>query len=306
MTRTLSCLIIAAVLLGGAGCAGVTEPFGVEDPFAIPKPFQGVARNDAMLQEAAVVPAVVVEAPRGLDGEFGAVLRDKIVASAQARDVPALTEPTVRAWVLSARVARIFANDGNHGAAGERAVISWELFDEQGGKRAHFAVAFAGNEATLAASEIAALAKDTAAQLDAALMRPATQVAEKPQASEQAVAWIGAIRGAPGDGNVALARSLAAILPMKGVRVDGAKANAQWLLEGRVRITKASPKEDLVTLTWRVLDAKGVEVGKIEQENAVPRGRLRKTWAEIAGFAAEAAAEGIAQLIQQVSEAKPG
>jgi hypothetical protein len=38
----------------------------------------------------------------------------------------------------------------------------------------------------------------------------------------------------------------------------------------------------------------------------VPRGRLSKPWAEIAGFAAEAAAEGIAQLIQQIAQAKAG
>jgi hypothetical protein len=60
-----------------------------------------------------------------------------------------------------------------------------------------------------------------------------------------------------------------------------------------------------VTLIWRVFDAKGKEAGNIRQENAVPHGRLSKSWDEVAGFAAEAAAEGIAQLIQQVGPPKP-
>jgi hypothetical protein len=64
--------------------------------------------------------------------------------------------------------------------------------------------------------------------------------------------------------------------------------------------------QDVVTLTWRVLDASGSEAGTIAQENAVPHGRLAKPWREIAGFAAEAAAEGIAQLIQQVTSGPKG
>jgi hypothetical protein len=52
------------------------------------------------------------------------------------------------------------------------------------------------------------------------------------------------------------------------------------------------------------MDARGKEAGTITQENAVPHGRLDSKWGEIAGFAGEAAAEGIAQLIHSFA-AKP-
>jgi hypothetical protein len=300
MRRRLPLFVL--IVLGVAGCAGLTEPFGVEDPFAIPKPFQGVERNDDMLKQATEVPAVVVEAPMGLDEIVATALRDRVVVAAQARDVPALAAPTVRAWVLSAQVARIVPSER---PVVEQGVISWQLFDDQGTERARFPVTFVGNETRLTDVELGVLAEQTATQLDTALMRPGTQVAQNSATPERAIVWIGAIRGAPGDGNLALARVLAAVLPLKGVRVEAAKAKAQWRIEGQVKIANTSATQDVVTLTWRVFDAKGIEAGKIQQENAVPRGRLNKSWAEIAGFAAEAAAEGIAQLIQQVSAPKP-
>ena len=100
------------------------------------------------------------------------------------------------------------------------------------------------------------------------------------------------------------AGALQAVLPIKGVRIERSRDKAAWRIEGKVKVAPKSATEDVVSLTWRVLDAKGKEAGTIAQENVVPRGRLKKPWAEVAGFAAEAAAEGIAQLLQQVAQAK--
>lgn len=299
--RILSAAVGVAFLLAAVGCAGFTEPLGMEDPFAISRPFQGQERNDTMLQQAAEVPAVVVEAPKGLDDAVALALRDRVVTMAQARDVPALTSPVVRAWVLDGRATKIVTS-GN--LDGERLVVFWRLSDDQAVERARFSVTVTGGDSGVAEPALAILAEQTASELDAALMRPETQVAQLPAVDERAIVWVGVVRGAPGDGNQVLARSLAAVLPLKGVRVEADKAKAQWRIEGQIKIAKTSATEDVVTLTWRVFDAKGIEAGKIEQENAVPRGRLNKTWAEIAGFAAEAAAEGIAQFIQQVSAPK--
>ncbi len=302
MTRYLALFVLTFVALGCAGCAALTEPFGVQDPFAIPKPFQGVERNDTMLTQAAAVPAVVVTIPAGLDDTTAAALRDRVVTAAQARDVPAMAGPVVRAWVLEGRTARIVANNQ---AGSERLVIFWLLVDDQAVERARFSVATNGSGTSLSDIEVADLAMQTASQLDTALMRPETQVMQQAQTVERAKVWVGQIRGAPGDGNQALARALTAVLPLKGVRIESDKSKVQWRIEGLVKVARSSATQEVVTLTWRVFDAKGAEAGKIEQENAVPRGRLNKSWAEIAGFAAEAAAEGIAQLIQQLSAAKP-
>jgi hypothetical protein len=299
MMRFLSTLVLALIL---AGCAALTEPFGVQDPFAIPKPFEGRERNDAMLQLATEVPAVVVNAPMGLEDAIAMALRDRVVTVAQARDVPALAMPIVRAWALDGRAARISTNKKG---GGESVVIFWRLVDDQAVERARFSVEAKSGADGLSEVALAGLATQTASRLDTALMRPDTQIAQQAATVEKAVVWVGEIRGAPGDGNLALARALGGVLPMKGVRIDSHKAKAQWRIEGQVKIAATSAAQDVVTLTWRVFDAKGVEAGKIEQENAVPHGRLSKPWAEIAGFAAEAAAEGITQLIQQLSAGKP-
>lgn len=299
MTRAL---IVLALLLGVAGCAAITEPLGMKDPFAIPQPFEGVERNDAMIAQAIEIPALVVQAPQGMGADRATALRDQIVAVARNHDVPALSEPTVRAWVLSAQAATVSTGGKS---ADEKGVVSWRLIDAEGTERAQFVVSFPGNESNLTDAGIKLLAEQTATALDSALARPATQVSENAAAVEaRPIAWVGSIKGAPGDGNAALARALQGMLPLKGVRVETTKAKAQWRIEGEIKLAP-SAAQDVVTLTWRVLDAKGKEAGTIKQENAVPHGRLSKPWAEIAGFAAEAAAEGIAQLIQQVTTPKP-
>jgi len=301
MTRiSLNSFALVLVLMLG-GCAGVTEPMGMEDPFAIPQPFRGVARNEAMLGQAIEVPALVVEAPQGLHPEIGAALRDHVVAVAQKHDVPALAAPTVLAWVLSGQAAVIAAGSS---PGSEQTVISWRLADDKGVEHAQFPVTFQGSEAALSEGGLQLLAEQTASALDAALLRPGTQVADQQAQSARPTAWLGAVKGAPGDGNTALARALQGVLPLKGVRIEADKAKAAWRIEGQIKVAHGSAKEDVVTLTWRVLDAKGKEAGRISQENAVPRGRLSKSWGEIAAFAAEAAAEGIAQLLQQVTSEK--
>lgn len=313
MTR----LALFVAIAGLAACSSVTEPLGMEDPFAIPQPFKGMERNDTMIAEAIRVPALVVAVPEGLAEERAAALRDRVVELAQASDIPALSEASVRAWSMSGQAAKILSSAKPAGKAGKaskrkkpdpggQGVIVWRLSDPEGTERAKFSVTFKTVNDALTDIDLRLAAQETVKALDAALLRPNTQVAEAVVSAQKPTAWIGTIRGAPGDGNQALARALSGVLPMKGVAVEAAQAKAQWLVEGTVKVAGGPSGQDVVTLTWRVLDAQGKEAGTISQENAVPRGRLAKPWREIAGFAAEAAAEGIAQLIQQVTAASEG
>lgn len=291
-----------------AACSSVTEPLGMEDPFAIPQPFKGQERNDNMIAQAIRLPALVVNVPEGLPEDRATALRDRVVELAQAQDLPALSSATVRAWSLTGQAAKIRtgAKPKGKGPPAELGVILWRVTDPDGAERAKFSVNYASGHESLSETELRLVAQQTVTALDAALLRPDTQVSATIATAVKPVAWIGAIKGAPGDGNQALDRALNGILPIKGVSVEKAQAKAQWRVEGVVKVTPGASGQDVVTLTWRVLDAKGKEAGTITQENAVPRGRLTKPWREIAGFAAEAAAEGIAQLIQQVTAASGG
>jgi hypothetical protein len=189
---------------------------------------------------------------------------------------------------------------------GGQGVIVWRLADPDGAQRAKFSVTYKTVQETLGDSDLGIVAQDTVNALDAALLRPDTQISQTITAAVKPIVWVGAVKGAPGDGNQALARALSGILPLKGVALGETQAKAQWQIEGIIKVAAGPAGQDVVTLTWRVLDASGKEAGNITQENAVPRGRLTKPWREIAGFAAEAAAEGIAQLIQQVTAATQG
>jgi hypothetical protein len=291
----------------------VTEPLGMEDPFAIPQPFKGKERNDDMIAQAIRVQALVVAAPSGLQQERAEALRGRIVELAQASDIPALPEASVRAWSLSGEALRIATpvqasgkgKDKSKDESG-RGVIMWRLNDPDGMQRAKFSVTFRTVQDALSEADLGVVAQNTVSALDAALLRPDTQVSQTITAAVKPIAWVGTIKGAPGDGNQALARALTGILPLKGVALGETQATAQWVVEGVIKVVPGRSDQDVVSLTWRVLDAKGKEAGVITQENAVPRGRLSKPWREIAGFAAEAAAEGIAQLIQQVTSASQG
>jgi hypothetical protein len=236
-----------------------------------------------------------------------------VVELAQASDIPALSSATVRAWSLSGEAARIRTpmkpvskRNQKQVQEGGQGVIVWRLADPEGAQRAKFSVTYKTVQETLGDSDLGVVAQDTVNALDAALLRPDTQISQTITAAVKPIAWVGAVKGAPGDGNQALARALSGILPLKGVALGETQAKAQWQIEGTIKVVAGPAGQDVVTLTWRVLDASGKEAGNITQENAVPRGRLTKPWREIAGFAAEAAAEGIAQLIQQVTAATQG
>ena len=300
--------LLALALLTLSACASITDPMGVRDPFAINTPFQGVARNDRMLAIVTQAPAIVVRPIYGLGGDKAEVLRKRVMTILRTHDVPALAESSASiAWVLQGQAAFIRKQKGGKGKDKDSEEISgtiaWQLVDANGNERAKFTTALAGDEDTIADSAFGPMADQIAAQVDAVLAGPQPQqAAAPPPAAVVPVASVAQVTGAPGDGNTALTKALAALLPFKGIKIAAKKADAAWRVEGKVKVAVKSETEDLVTLTWRVLDAQGKELGTIRQQNAVPHQRLDGPWKEIAAFAAEAAAEGISQLIHSFTD----
>ena len=68
------------------------------------------------------------------------------------------------------------------------------------------------------------------------------------------------------------------------------------------RVALAAPKSGVqqVKLAWAVTLPTGKVLGTVRQANDVPAGSLNKGWGQTAGYAAEAAAEGIFNLVEQV------
>lgn len=141
--------------------------------------------------------------------------------------------------------------------------------------------------ATEAAPRLAALIRDGPAPREEALPPPA----------ELRIA-VGAVSGAPGDGNVALADATRAALAAAGFRL--APGGAAPFLVGAVSV-RAGGANDLVAVSWRLLGRDGSEIGAFSQEGTAPAGRLDGRWGALADAIARGAALGVAELLSAVA-----
>lgn len=291
-----------------AACAAITEPLGMEDPFAIPQPFQGVARNNEMLQPVSSgITSVLVELPKGLDQEFAEELQHKLIRDLDSRDIGAVTEPSTGAWTLKARSSQFGEGDPK---ATSRNVIIWRLFDPQHELKTEFPIQYTGTSPVDVVPRLSEFARLVGDQVYATVTPAGTSVAagmagsgaEAESASGVDEIGIGAVTGAPGDGNVALARALQTALPERGFKVVPDASKAPWRVQCVVTLQKDTPKQDRVTIVWTLLNNQSKVAGTLKQENPVPHGSLSKQWGNVAAFAAQGAADGVQQILQQIRD----
>lgn len=113
------------------------------------------------------------------------------------------------------------------------------------------------------------------------------------------VALVG-VTGSPGRGNDELYLAMRKVLRDAGWPVVKKPGKTTLTISGRVAL--AAPKSGVqqVKLAWAVTLPTGKVLGTVRQANDVPAGSLNKGWGQTAGYAAEAAAEGIFNLVEQV------
>jgi hypothetical protein len=112
----------------------------------------------------------------------------------------------------------------------------------------------------------------------------------------RSVAVLG-VSGAPGNGNVELARALRRVLRRAGWPVHARRRADALLVRGRVLIDPPRRGRQRVRIIWTARTPKGVELGTVKQENIVPAGSLDKGFGNAAEAVAEGAAEGLFQLV---------
>ncbi|MCS6921999.1 MAG: hypothetical protein NZM07_08825 [Elioraea sp.] len=153
-----------------------------------------------------------------------------------------------------------------------------------------------GEEGVLrrAAAEAAPAVADLLARIDASIRAAGVGAAE---ARGPTLRFAG-VRGAPGDGNVSLARALRNALAREGLVVQEG-AQAEFDLEGRVSVTDLPRRQQRVEIVWTVTRADGTELGTVTQLTEVPRGTLDGLWADVATVVAEQAAGGVAEVIRR-------
>lgn len=253
-----------------------------------PQPF----RHDGI--NASVSPpgprGVVVRLPD--DSPSGAALAKAIVKRLMDQDIPASTRSAVSgSWVLVAETE----------ATAAAKTLRWRLIAPEGEPPAAFpqtlpsAVWDKAGPAT-----IDRLADEVVAKYAAALHgEPAEAAAAAPP--RLPVARLEPLGGLPGDGDTALPKALGRALQRLGIKLGGTEADLA--IRGRVSLVPGRPGEEVLDVTWMVLDARtGQELGKAAQQGALPKGRLAGPWGALAGDIAAGGAEGIADIIAAIPQ----
>ena len=256
----------------------------------LPRPFQPTDKST----QAWTVPgdvawgSILVPPIGGLPAQQSAVLVDEVVKALRLRDVPASALAGGRgSIVLTGRVSV---------AAGK---LRWSLIAPDGETALRFEEPSPGvqaNDAT--APDLAAVAERAAAQVAAALKPP---TATEPNRPPQLPVAIETVRGAPGDGGMALARAMRHSLTRIGVTVVDAPEDGLLTLQGWVSVARDDTATDsaTVTITWDVLHPDGSRLGTVTQSNRVGEDQLTGTWGVLPRLVARAGAPGIAQLLDQ-------
>ncbi|MCX5618408.1 hypothetical protein NQF86_06985 [Bombella sp. TMW 2.2543] len=116
------------------------------------------------------------------------------------------------------------------------------------------------------------------------------------------------VKGAPGDGNKALGEAFYTMLPDGHNSVQTKAEGADYIVRTTVSV-KPSPDapppgegpQQQVTIVWHVMTPQGVEAGAATQVHDVPAHSLDGSWADVAGAAAQEAAEAVRTIITNYS-----
>ncbi len=119
--------------------------------------------------------------------------------------------------------------------------------------------------------------------------------------------WFTGVTGAPGNGDIELARQMAVLLPDEHDTLQTDARHADYTVSGHVSVSAPDPKAknmQHVEITWTVRNARGHEAGKATQLHDVPAHSLDGFWGDVATAAAEEASGGIHEVISN-NEGKP-
>ncbi len=129
------------------------------------------------------------------------------------------------------------------------------------------------------------------------LVPGATPVAAATQ--PQIKVMVGAVTGAPSDGNRQLQSGMRRALGSSKIVVADSAGSDVFTVVATVSLTPIDEKSGQLVVKWLLKDPAGATVGDIEQSNPVPLAAARGTWAGFGDIVAAAAAEGVLELLQQ-------
>jgi hypothetical protein len=139
-------------------------------------------------------------------------------------------------------------------------------------------------------------------QVAEVLPQPPPEVAPPPKKLNKNATTIKAVAvlnvtGASPQANVELTNAMRKVLREAGWPVLSAPRKDALTIRGTVALDVVQGNSQGVHIHWLVAEPKGKALGDIAQNNAVPAHSLDGAWGQTAGFAAQAAADGIFKLI---------
>ena len=280
-SAALPCVLVLVVCAALAACGDLPRPFQPAE-----KSLRAWSAPGDIAWGSILVPPVA-----GLPAARSAALVDAVVGALQVREVPASARTGGRGSIVLA--GRVSAVTGK---------LRWTLVTPDGEAALRF------EEPLLDVARI----DETAPDLTVIAERAARRIAEalEPPVADDGIARLAApvvlegVRGAPGEGGIALARAMRDSLARIGVAVADAPDGEARLISGRVSVVRDEPATDdaAVTIAWDVLRPDGTRLGTVSQSNRVSLERLTGAWGALAPMVARAGAPGIAQLLAQTEE----
>ena len=275
--------------------AGLTAMLALSACGTLPHPFEG--HPGAVAMRLAVPPPARLAVPpptTALLAPPGAVLLAHDLSGALlAQEVPAMAEPAKPGdWRLH------IAAESSRGEVVPRYSVlspSGEVRGTVEGVPEPAAAWQAGDSATLDRA-----ANDAGPKLASLLTGiEAAQMQSDPNSlmNRPAKIYFTGVTGAPGDGDISLARQMAVSLPDGGDVIQNTRHGADFTLRGTVTVTHLDPRTDHVEIVWTVDRASGAEAGKVAQLNDIPAHTLDTYWGDVAIVVAREAAGGIRQVI---------
>ncbi len=118
--------------------------------------------------------------------------------------------------------------------------------------------------------------------------------------------FLAGVTGAPGNGNMSLARQMKIKLPDTGDLVVGFAQSADFTVRGVVRLTQLAGHQQQIEIHWLVYDRAGKEAGDVAQGHDIEQGSLDHMWGDVAEAVAGEAAGGVHDVITNWSGRRRG
>ncbi len=300
----------------------------------LPRPFEGAGRaGDPGLLELRDTGTVRVEETDDLPEGASAHLARAMARALRLRDIPAYSETdTGGDYILRPNVQASLTDNGaalditwvllrpdglaidTTRSAGELAADQWFADPPTGPEETNLAIP---QELVEKVRELEGKADDPlAATYEGLVAQAADQIAfmitgDRTSLRAAPVMKVALIdfAGAPGDGNIALARSAGALLQARGITVDNREIDENSvILSATISVTPVTEQTttplDRVSIEWVIMESGGTELGQMTQNNVVPRGQLDERWGTVASLAAQAAVETLEGVLGQIARQK--